>query len=606
MTELLMWRILPVLVLGALLMVTASEARADGLPMLRAKGTDLVDPSGRPVLLKGCNLGNYLLPEGWMFRNTLRQAGGGLRDGMALDRTLRRRFGDAKADHLIAQFRRGWITPRDFELIKSFGFNVVRLPFDYRLIQQDVPPYAIKADAFKWLDHAVDMAEAAGLYTILDLHGVPGGQSLADHTGEAGQNRIWTSDVDQQRTVDLWRALATHFKHRTSVAAYDLMNEPYGDKKQDVRPVLKRLMPAIYRAVRDAGDSHVVYFPGAIGNVGIAFYGDPHAQGMTNVAFTEHFYPGRYGSKPAIETHADVLNRQFPLKQAYLANIASPYLVGEFNVIPDSQDPARMMRAYYDRFAEYGWAGTMWSYKLLSTAGGIGPDAWYMATNAGPLPTLDIETCTADELEAFFDSMATTPLAVRESLREALTTPTPRPLYLRQYPTPTPRDGKNAAAASLLANGSFAAAGDGVARDWHTSGGAFARIAGENGAAAVRLDPAVAASALWQDVAVTPGGRYAFGVTARREGNADGDAGGERPVELRLEWTTPAGQVTLNLQKVDVAKLPRDGRTTRWSVRGTAGGDRMRVLILTPEKTANGSGMVVLDDATLAAVSDEP
>src|SRR5687767_3734309 len=32
------------------------------------RGRDIVTPNGKPLLLKGINLGNWLLPEGYMFK----------------------------------------------------------------------------------------------------------------------------------------------------------------------------------------------------------------------------------------------------------------------------------------------------------------------------------------------------------------------------------------------------------------------------------------------------------------------------------------------------------------------------------------------------------
>ena len=41
------------------------------LPMIAASGSKLVDPNGSTIILKGCNLGNYLMLESWMFGKTL-------------------------------------------------------------------------------------------------------------------------------------------------------------------------------------------------------------------------------------------------------------------------------------------------------------------------------------------------------------------------------------------------------------------------------------------------------------------------------------------------------------------------------------------------------
>jgi endoglucanase len=413
-------------------LVAAADQR---LSFISASGSRLVDSGGSQVILKGCNLGNYLMLESWMFGKTM---GVGpdhaFRDGASVYGTLRRRFGEEQSEHLIELYRDNWVTPRDFAIIKTFGFNVVRLPFDYRQIQDDQASFGVKENAFHWLDRAVDMAKDAGIYVILDLHGTPGGQSLEDHTGVAGQDHLWTSNEDQRRTVQVWKALAEHFKDRSAVAAYDLINEPYGNHTEDCRPVLARLLPEIYQAIRSTGDQHVVFFPGAL-NGGISFYGNPHDQGMTNVAFTEHYYPGMFGGKTALETQARVLNQQLPAKYAYVNEIASPYFVGEFNVVLESEDPCRVMRAYYDRFAEYDWPCTMWAYKMLSTSGGVHPSAWCMVTNANPLPPLDLDSSSYKDFENFFTDLGTMPLATNERLLDALTTPHPPALYLADYPS---------------------------------------------------------------------------------------------------------------------------------------------------------------------------
>jgi endoglucanase len=398
------------------------------LPFLHAQGDQLTSPNNRPVLLKGCNLGNWMVIEPWMLGGTIQAI-----DQVQIFTTLRERFGNQRGQELIDLYRDRYITDRDFALIKSFGFNVVRLPFDYRILQEDAPPFAIKSDAFHWLDKALDMAERAGVYVILDLHGVPGGQSEEMHTGQAGQNHFWDSAVDHDRTVAIWHAIAQRYHDRSVVAAYDLINEPYGNHQQDVRDDLARLLPRLYAAVRSVDSRHIMFAPGAL-NGGIEFYGNPHDHGWQNVGFTEHYYAGLFGDKAALESHAQVLNLTFPAKRAQMQQWATPYYVGEFNVVLEANGGPRVMRAYYDWFAKAGWPATMWSYKLLKTQGGAGPDAWYMDTNADPLPMLDLKSATYVDFEQFFSSLGTMNLAINERLRKALTEPHPFPLPLTQYP----------------------------------------------------------------------------------------------------------------------------------------------------------------------------
>ena len=400
--------------------------------MISSDGAKLVDPAGKMVNLKGCNLGNWLILESWMFGGTLQLDGKNFPDQTMLYAKLNERFGREKAEQLMDVFRAGYITARDFDLIKSFGFNTVRLPFDYRALEDDATPGQLRPNAFKWIDHALDLAEAAGVYVILDMHGVPGGQSKQDHTGQADQNHLWDNPVAQDRTVALWKTIAERYKGRSVVAAYDLINEPYGDFHQNLREPLAKLMPRLAQAIRSTGDEHVLFFPGVLGG-GIEFYGDPHAGGMKNIGFTEHYYPGLFGSKSAMETHARLLGAELPVKEAYLEKVRAPYLVGEFNVVLQSEDPNRMLRLYYDRFAEYGWVGTMWSYKLLKNDAGAQPSAWYMVTNGEAMPRVDAATASYETIEGMFWSLATAPIAVSESLKTELTAKTAPNLPLAKY-----------------------------------------------------------------------------------------------------------------------------------------------------------------------------
>lgn len=378
----------------------------------------MVDPSGKPVILRGCNLGNWLTIETWMLGGTIKA-----KDQGEITDILTQRFGGASGYALMETYRENYIAPRDLELVQSFGFNIVRLPFDYRLLQDEKAPYAMRADAFKWIDRALELAEQAGLYVIVDMHGVPAGQSNQHHTGRENQTpEIWDDPAAQARFIDLWTKLAARYKDRSVIAAYDLVNEPYADYKTDITPVLRPLMFKTFEAIRSTGDQHVVVFPGALGR-GVYFYGDVRATDFQQFAFTEHFYPGLFGSPSTLASHAHTILGEFPAVQKYLDAQRAPMLVGEFNVVLDRCGGELMMRKYYDEFARRGWMGTMWSYKILSRDGGVKGDNWYMVTNAEPLPAIDINTDSRETIEAYFKSLSTIALVADEPLRTALTSP---------------------------------------------------------------------------------------------------------------------------------------------------------------------------------------
>ncbi len=390
----------------------ATDASRAELPRLHAEGARVADAAGNDVVLRGVNLGNWLILETWM-------SAWPQHDQAEVFATLDRRFGEAERERLMEIWRDGYVRPRDFAIIKSFGFNVVRVPFDYQLLQ------ALDDDeAFAWLDRAIEMAEAAEIYVILDLHGAPGGQSDQHHTGEAGRDRLWDDRAAQDQTVTIWRRIAQRYKHRNSIAAYDLLNEPWSDYQRDVRPELKEIMLRCLAAIREEGDDHIALLPGSLQD-GPFFYGDLRAElgdeAMHNVGFTHHYYPGLFGSPQNLLSHARTLGVTFPAVQAYLEAQGGPFLVGEFNVVFDSTGGERMMRRYFDDFADRGWMATAWSYKLLKPEGGVAGDNWYFVTNADSLPKLDLERDSLETIEAWFERLATMPLAIDTSLQATLT-----------------------------------------------------------------------------------------------------------------------------------------------------------------------------------------
>jgi endoglucanase len=406
------------------LLVVAISLNSPALPALHVSGPDLVQADGSRVLLKGCNLGNWHVIEPWMLETTK-----GFGDQYELVNLLTKRFGANDSERLMDLYRASWITPRDLKTIRSFGMNVVRLPMNYRLLEDDGNPFHLRKDAWHWIDRAVDMAENQGIYTILDMHGAQGGQSEYDHTGRRGQNKLWSVPENQQRLTWLWSELAKRYRNRSAVVAYDLFNEPYGGKKSDQLSVFKKVLAA----VREVDPEKLVY---AMGNFdGFEHYGDPATNGWKNVGFEMHYYPGLFGNgDPTVANysrHLEVLAQV--AKQVRKLNV--PFLVGEMNVVFDSAGGAGMMRRAFDTDASYGWGTTMWSYKTVGKSGGFNGDSWAMATNHKPEQEIDFRTASKSLIESYFRHFATEWLDVNDKLRTALTSSHPSLPPLPALPT---------------------------------------------------------------------------------------------------------------------------------------------------------------------------
>jgi glucan 1,3-beta-glucosidase len=410
---------------------TGAANEAGAYQWLSTQGTQIVDEQGDPVILKGCNVGNWLLLEMWMLRIDHNK----FHDQYEFEANLANRFGEAEKDRLMEVYRENWITPRDFKIIKSFGFNVIRLPFNYRLLEDDDKPFELKPDAFKWLDRAIEMAEAEGLYVILDMHGVPGGQSIDHPTGRSGQNKLWGDPIYAKRTANLWKHIANRYKDRASIAGYDLINEPYNDFKGDIRPRLREIFVEIYDAVRAVDKRHIVFAPAPLWG-GHGFYGNTKENGWTNVAFTEHHYPGLFGSDPSMKTHGNFIYQTMPAKQAELEAAEAPLYIGEWNPVFERLGGGDLMRRYFDEYGKRGWAATIWSYKILQVRGGNIHDNWEMVSNAEPLNRPDFATASSGEIEAFFKWFSTMEYVIDEPMREALTRPDPVAI---EFPEPAPR-----------------------------------------------------------------------------------------------------------------------------------------------------------------------
>ena len=395
---------------------------------ISTSGTHFV-AEGKPIILRGCNLGCWLLFEPWMHAWHYP-------DQYSVEQIFKKRFGASAEHHLMQVYRANFIRNRDFKLIRKFHFNVVRVPFNYQLLEHTRPPYAMRRHALYWLDRAVNLAAKNHMYAVLDMHAAPGRQSIDGPTGRIKRDKLWSSKVDQERTIRLWRAIAEHFHGNPAVAGYDLLNEPYGNFHQNMAPKLLALMPRIYRAVRAVDHRHIMFMPNLLSG-SVRFWGSPASHGWTHVAYTSHFYPGLFGDQPGLGTMAWFIQRRVPSMERFLKSAHVPFYVGEFNVVLNESGGPAMMRKDYDTFASDGWAATMWSYKLIKPRGGATDNSWYMVSNRHNVPSISVRHSSEADILAYFKSMGTIPLAINRPLLDALTSPRAPKLDL-PYVAPPP------------------------------------------------------------------------------------------------------------------------------------------------------------------------
>ena len=202
-----------------------------GLSMLHCDGERIINADGKQIFLRGTNLGGWLLDELWM---------GFFKGGEAqwdIVTALENRFGKQEADRLIKIREDNYITEYDLDYLQKLGFTCVRVPFWYRNFQTDDNGTWKRKEngeiVFSRLDWVVEVCEKRGMYVILDMHGVPGHQSIAHHSCRVNHCKLYDETQEGARfrslACELWREIARHFAGNGTVAAYDLMNEPMCD-----------------------------------------------------------------------------------------------------------------------------------------------------------------------------------------------------------------------------------------------------------------------------------------------------------------------------------------------------------------------------------------
>jgi aryl-phospho-beta-D-glucosidase BglC (GH1 family) len=350
------------LLLSSLFMLAGLSANTSNaqMSMLHAQGRSIVNAQGQVVPLQGVNLGGWFVMEKWMTPLT----SDGLVDTYSVMQTLDQRFGVATEQSLIKTYQQSWITTTDLDNIKAAGFNVVRAPvwWGQFYLLNDQSPAGWRADAFEILDWLVNACAARGIYVIIDMHGVVGGQSTSDDTGRAGQNQYWSNGNFQGQTAYIWWQIANHYKGNPTVAGYDLINEPIGTPTSDT---VLNLYNELYQSIRSVDPAHLVIMEGTWGNWNWSMLPNPNVYGWTNVAYQMHEYQWN-ASQAQVQQGATNQVNDFNNHAGY--NV--PGYVGEFN---DFGYPASTWQFTTNAWNAAGLSWTVWSYK--ATAGLI-PNSW--------------------------------------------------------------------------------------------------------------------------------------------------------------------------------------------------------------------------------------
>ena len=204
--------------------VTEKMSRDRVYGFLRAENGKIVNGRGEEIILTGMGLGNWLLPEGYMWRFE-----GRYNSPRRIEELVRDLCGSKYAEDFWKKFRDSYITEADIAAMAEAGFNSVRIPIGWRTMMEDEPGIIFREDGFARLDRFIDLCEKYRLYVCLDLHGAPGGQTgsnIDDCIDDIPRLLTDTESDSREKTLALWREFARRYRDRWIVGMYDLLNEP--------------------------------------------------------------------------------------------------------------------------------------------------------------------------------------------------------------------------------------------------------------------------------------------------------------------------------------------------------------------------------------------
>lgn len=249
----------------------------------QAQGTEIITPGGTPILIQGTNLGNWLLPEGYMWKLETTTA------HWQIEQLIKQMVGPAAAHDFWQQWYDNYITQADIRYLKEIGCNTVRVPFNYKLLTPEDYPGVWVGPGFEMLDRVIGWCKAESLYVILDMHAAPCGQTGTNIDDSYGHPWLFEDETCQDRIVDVWRKIAERYADETIIMGYDLINEPiphfegYERFHDKLEPLYKR----ITAAVREVDQNHIVFLGGAVWNTNFRVFGPPFDD---NLGYTFHKY----------------------------------------------------------------------------------------------------------------------------------------------------------------------------------------------------------------------------------------------------------------------------------------------------------------------------
>lgn len=335
---------------------------------VRTEGSQFFDGWGKPIRFTGVCVGGWLNMENFI-------------TGYAANETLMREkvadvIGADRAERFFDRLLTAFYGEADAAFLGSLGMTIIRIPVNYHHFESDENPFHILPTAFDHLDRAIEASGRHGVYSIIDLHALPGSQNHHWHSDNSTHEpHLWRHPHFQDRVENIWKAIADHYKNNTWVAGYNLMNEPADETRAVVGPLYRRL----FEAVRAIDPNHTIFLDGNTYSTEFDMF---DAEPWPNTVYSLHDYVasglGRGGDYPGYTdgTYIDkeYARNKFLQRSEYARQTGTPIMVGEFAPIYTGVEPVDAMRRQIladqlELYREFEVSWTSWMYKDLGRQG---------------------------------------------------------------------------------------------------------------------------------------------------------------------------------------------------------------------------------------------
>lgn len=315
---------------------------------LYTKKTDMVCNEEK-VLLRGMGLGNWLLPEGYMWKFYTKCDRPRRIEGL-----ISHLCGDDYAGSFWKKYYDNYITEKDIEWIKAQGLNSVRIPVNARhmfWVDTNLDVY-FQMEMINKLDQCISWCKKNNIYVFIDMHAAPGGQTGTNiDDSKENQPELFLNEIYEELLIKCWKLLADRYKEEPTVGGYDLLNEPLPEWNKQYNGKVLPLYRSLLKNIREIDKKHIIVLEGTHWSTDFSIFSELKKGELgDNILLEFH----KYWNNPDTESLKDFMDISNKLEM--------PLWMGEGG--ENNLDWYTTAFPMYERNG-IGWC--FWSYKKMDT-----------------------------------------------------------------------------------------------------------------------------------------------------------------------------------------------------------------------------------------------